>query len=60
MKLALGPILYYWPRETVLAYYEAVMLAPFDIVYLGEVVCTRRHELRLPDWLDVAVCSIGL
>jgi collagenase-like PrtC family protease len=25
-----------------------------DIVYLGETVCSRRHELRLDDYLDVA------
>jgi collagenase-like PrtC family protease len=25
-----------------------------DIVYLGETVCSRRHELRLDDYLDLA------
>lgn len=54
MKLALGPILEYWPRNTVLAFYRAVLLAPVDTVYLGETVCSRRHEMRLDDWLDVA------
>jgi O2-independent ubiquinone biosynthesis protein UbiV len=54
MKLALEPIPYYWPRETVLAFYRAVALSAVDIVYLGETVCSRRHELRLPDWLDLA------
>jgi len=54
MKLALGPILYYWPRDEVLAFYEAVAQSPVDIVYLGETVCSRRHELRLSDWLDIA------
>lgn len=54
MKLALGPLLYYWPRQSTLAFYADMAEAPVDIVYLGETVCSRRHELRLPDWLDVA------
>ena len=54
MKLALGPILYYWPRDEVLAFYADVAASPVDIVYLGEAVCSRRHEVRLNDWLDIA------
>ena len=54
MKLALGPILYYWPREKLLAYYEEIAATQVDIVYLGETVCSRRHVMRLSDWLEVA------
>lgn len=54
MKLALAPILYYWPREKLQAYYEEIATTPLDIVYLGETVCSRRHVMRLPDWLEVA------
>ncbi len=54
MKLALGPLLYYWPRKQMLDFYAAITATPVDIVYLGEVVCSRRHELRLSDWLDIA------
>lgn len=54
MKLSLGPLLYYWPRERTLAFYREVEAMPLDIVYLGETVCSRRHELRAADWIDLA------
>lgn len=54
MKISLGPIQYYWPRDTVFAFYESLAASPVDIVHLGEAVCSRRHELRLPDWLALA------
>ena len=54
MKLALGPILYYWDRDTVFNFYNEIAASPVDIVYLGETVCSRRHLLRLPDWLELA------
>ena len=54
MKLALGPVLYYWDRDTLLGFYEQMADAPVDIIYLGETVCSRRHLLRLQDYLDMA------
>ncbi|NMG43234.1 U32 family peptidase [Aromatoleum toluvorans] len=54
MKIALGPLLYYWSRQQTLDFYAQVAQSPADIVYLGETVCSRRHELRAEDWLDVA------
>ena len=49
MKIALGPLQYYWPRDKVFAFYDAMAATPVDIVYLGETVCSRRHELRQSD-----------
>jgi collagenase-like PrtC family protease len=54
MQIALGPLLYYWTRERVFSFYDGIARSPVDIVYLGEGVCARRHELRLPDWLEIA------
>ena len=54
MKLSLGPLLYYWPHDTVRAFYTAVARAPVDVVYIGETVCSKRHETRPGDWLEIA------
>lgn len=54
MKLSLGPILYYWQRDDVRRFYENSLEWPVDIFYIGEAVCSRRHEMRLEDWLDIA------
>lgn len=54
MKLALGPLQYFWPREHTLAFYREAAGWPLDIVYLGETVCSKRRELGTADWLDLA------
>lgn len=54
MKLSLGPLLYYWPRQQVFDFYQAVSEWPVDVVYLGETVCAKRRELRFDDWIEVA------
>lgn len=53
MKLSLGPVLYYWPRKKVLDFYQSIARSCADIVYLGELVCSRRHELAFDDWLAI-------
>ncbi|MDP1529395.1 MAG: U32 family peptidase [Rhodoferax sp.] len=54
MNLSLGPLLYYWSRDDVLAFYDEAKNWAVARVYLGESVCSRRHLLRLSDWLELA------
>ena len=54
VNLSLGPLLYYWSRDDTLAFYDEAARWPVARVYLGESVCSRRHLLRLPDWLQLA------
>lgn len=53
MKLSLGPILYFWERDAVFDFYRRVAQLPVDVVYLGEVVCSKRRRLRRDDWLAI-------
>jgi collagenase-like PrtC family protease len=53
MKLSIGPLLYLWDRKAVFEFYERLCQAPVDIVYLGEVVCAKRRQLALSDWLEI-------
>ena len=54
MKLSLGPLLYFWPKVDTEQFYQQVAASGADIVYLGETVCSKRRELKLPDWLQLA------
>lgn len=49
--LTVGPVLYFWPRATLLQFYAELADSPADTLVIGEAVCARRRELRLDDWL---------
>ncbi len=53
-KLALGAVLYYWPKPVLLDFYEEISTAPLDIIYIGETVCSKRHAMNTADWLALA------
>jgi len=54
MKISVGPIYFYWPKQRVIDFYKKIANSKADIVYLGEVVCSKRKELRFEDWLNIA------
>ncbi|MCX8641035.1 MULTISPECIES: U32 family peptidase [unclassified Gilliamella] len=54
MKYALGPVLYYWPKIETEAFYHAAKDSEADIIYMGETVCTKRREMKVANWLELA------
>ncbi|MEH6453067.1 MAG: U32 family peptidase [Psychromonas sp.] len=54
MKLALGPLLYYWEKQNVEAFYNQALESEADVIYLGETVCSKRRELKTRDWINLA------
>lgn len=55
-KLTLGPVLFHWPAERMQDFYARIAdEAPVDIVYLGEIVCSKRapfFDPLLPDIIE--------
>lgn len=53
-EISVGPILYYWSRQEVQQFYAEVADSAATTVVLGEVVCSRRHEMKTADWMSLA------
>lgn len=53
MKLSLGPIQYFWQRQQVLDFYQQAASCSADIIYLGEVICSKRRLVTPADWLSI-------
>ena len=53
MKLSIGPIQYFWERERVLDFYQQAADSAAEIVYLGEVICSKRRLVTFEDWLAI-------
>ncbi|MCE0493320.1 U32 family peptidase [Vibrio salinus] len=54
MKYSLGPILYFWSKNDINAFYNAALDSDADIIYLGETVCSKRRELKPAEWVELA------
>ena len=53
MKLSIGPIQYFWERARVLEFYEQAAQSAAEIIYLGEVICSKRRLIRNDDWIAI-------
>jgi collagenase-like PrtC family protease len=53
MKLSVGPISYFWERQRVLDFYQRAADSKAEIVYLGEVICSKRRLVKAEDWLAI-------
>ncbi|UJF21446.1 U32 family peptidase [Shewanella sp. OMA3-2] len=54
MKLSLGPLTYCWNKISLFEYYQAIADTKIETVYLGEVICSRRREMKYKDYLELA------
>ncbi len=53
MRLSIGPIQYFWERQQVLDFYQQAADSAAEIIYLGEVICSKRRLVKLDDWLAI-------
>ena len=49
IDLSLGPVLFDWSRDELLALYDEAVDYPVSTVYLGEVICPKKAGLTISD-----------
>ncbi|MGJ8709741.1 U32 family peptidase [Pantoea agglomerans] len=54
MQYALGPVLWYWPIDTLEDFYQQAARSSADIIYLGEAVCSKRRATPYARWMALA------
>jgi collagenase-like PrtC family protease len=53
MRLSIGPIQYFWERQRVLDFYQQAADSAAEIIYLGEVICSKRRLIKPEDWFAI-------
>lgn len=53
MRLSIGPIQYFWERQRVLDFYQQAADSAAEIIYLGEVICSKRRLIKPEDWIAI-------
>ncbi len=56
MKLSLGPIPFLWEKNRIISFYKEIASTPVSVVYIGEVVCSKRAILGI-DMLKM-ICEL--
>jgi len=59
MKYAIGPVLWYWPTDTLEHFYQRAAESNADIIYLGEAVCSKRRATSFAQWMEMARMLAG-
>lgn len=55
MKLAIGPCLFEWGKKGLQTFYQRMAFeTDVDILYIGEVICSKRYHLTPTEMTDLA------
>ena len=54
MKYSLGPVLYYWPKETLEDFTSRRQTAAPTPFISAKAVCSKRRATKVGDWIEMA------